>query len=112
MVAERRIGRAHRVSPQFRGAAGLRRDGRGTVAGSRSRGTSGARQGWEARAIPCITTHLEELCEISRELRRDRELAFYGSEDLTPSDFYKEKDAREARRKARRVVEVVARAFE
>ena len=59
-----------------------------------------------------VATHLEELCEISRELRRDRELAFYGSEDLTPSDFYKEKDAREARRKARRVVEVVARAFE
>ena len=53
---------------------------------------------------------LEELCEISRRLRRDRELSFYGSEDLTPSAFYREADAREARRQARRVVEVVTRA--
>jgi HEPN domain-containing protein len=28
--------------------------------------------------------HLEELTRISRKLRRDRELAFYGAEDLTP----------------------------
>ncbi len=54
---------------------------------------------------------LDELCEISRRLRRDRELSFYGSEDLTPSSFYREADAREARRQARRVVEVVTRAF-
>ncbi len=58
-----------------------------------------------------IVARLDELCEISRELRRDRELAFYGSEDLTPSEFYREKDAREARQKARRVVEAVAREF-
>lgn len=55
---------------------------------------------------------LDELCEISRRLRRDRELSFYGSEDLTPSAFYREADAREARKQARRVVEVVAKAFE
>jgi hypothetical protein len=55
--------------------------------------------------------HLDELCDISRDLRRDRELALHGSEDLTPSDFYREQDAREARRKARRVVEIVAREF-
>jgi hypothetical protein len=54
---------------------------------------------------------LDELCEISRRLRRDRELSFYGSEDLTPSAFYREADAREARRQARRVVEVVTKAF-
>lgn len=53
---------------------------------------------------------LEEMCEISRRLRRDCELSFYGSEDLTPSQFYREADAREARRQARRVVEVVTRA--
>jgi HEPN domain-containing protein len=34
--------------------------------------------------------------EISRHLRRDRELAFYGSEDVTPSTFYTERDATEA----------------
>jgi HEPN domain-containing protein len=36
---------------------------------------------------------LERLCEISKDLRRDRELSFYGSEDITPSEFYEEKDA-------------------
>ena len=36
---------------------------------------------------------LEELIEISRRLRRDRELAFYGTADLTPIEFYEKKDA-------------------
>ena len=49
---------------------------------------------------------LDELMEISQELRRDRELAFYGSEDITPHSFYKEKHARVARRRAGRVVSV------
>jgi HEPN domain-containing protein len=47
---------------------------------------------------------LERLAKISRSLRRDRELAFYGSEDLTPSEFYKREDADEARRDAAWVV--------
>lgn len=38
-------------------------------------------------------TGLNHLIEASRELRRDRELAYYGTEDLTPSEFYSEKDA-------------------
>jgi HEPN domain-containing protein len=50
---------------------------------------------------------IDELCEISRSLRRDRELAFYGSEDLTPSEFYKRTDAETALGQASRVVEVV-----
>lgn len=54
---------------------------------------------------------LDELCEISRRLRRDRELSFYGSEDLTPSAFYRESDAAEARRQARRVVEAVTKSL-
>ncbi len=33
----------------------------------------------------------------SRMLRRDRELAFYGAEDLTPSGFYTREDATTAR---------------
>lgn len=49
----------------------------------------------------------ETLTEISRTLRRDRELAFYGTEDLTPSGFYSEKDAERALRDARRTVELV-----
>jgi hypothetical protein len=54
---------------------------------------------------------LDELTEISRSLRRDRELAFYGSEDLTPSDFYKEKDAMKALTQARAVHAAVSAAI-
>ena len=50
---------------------------------------------------PEINGQLEELVKISRSLRRDRELAFYGSEDLTPSEFYKEEDAATALSQAR-----------
>ena len=49
----------------------------------------------------------EELGAISRELRRDRELAFYGAEDLTPSGFYSREDAARAREGARRTVAAV-----
>lgn len=55
-----------------------------------------------------VTPHLDRLADISRALRRDRELAFYGAEDLTPSDFYKEADARTARESARFVVATVS----
>lgn len=37
-----------------------------------------------------------KLMNASRTLRRDRELAFYGSEDLTPSEFYTRQDAENA----------------
>ena len=43
----------------------------------------------------------------SRELRRDRELAFYGAEDLTPSGFYSKADATKARDGARFTVRSV-----
>jgi len=67
----------------------------------------------ESRTVlsEALAADLERLCEISRRLRRDRELAFYGSEDLTPSDFYREKDARLAREDARWVVQTVEREF-
>src|SRR5206468_1171135 len=48
------------------------------------------------------------LARISKQLRRDRELAFYGTEDLTPSDFYKREDAAEARDGARSTVDLVS----
>lgn len=54
-----------------------------------------------------VREKLARLSTISRALRRDRELAFYGSEDLTPSQFYRESDARKARRDARWVLETV-----
>lgn len=35
-----------------------------------------------------VRQSLSRLCEISKNLRRDRELAFYGSEDVTPGTFF------------------------
>ena len=60
------------------------------------------------RLPAAIRKHLAELTRVSRELRRDRELAFYGAEDLTPSGFYSRQDAERARTGGRRVVELVA----
>lgn len=51
--------------------------------------------------------HLYRLAKISKDLRRDRELAFYGSEDLTPLSFYSEEDATAARDGARLTVKTV-----
>ncbi len=61
----------------------------------------------QARLPKGLRADVPRLAEISRSLRRDRELAFYGAEDLTPSDFYKKPDAVSARDAARFVVERV-----
>ncbi|MBI4601618.1 MAG: HEPN domain-containing protein [Planctomycetes bacterium] len=58
-----------------------------------------------------VQRKIARLCEISRTLRRDREMAFYGSEDVTPSRFYSRNDALEARDMARAVVRAVAGAI-
>jgi HEPN domain-containing protein len=60
-----------------------------------------------ARLPDDLQGELEALAAISRDLRRDRELAFYGAEDLTPSGFYTKADAERARDGARRVVRAV-----
>lgn len=63
----------------------------------------------ERDRLPAILlSDLPRLAASSRALRRDRELAFYGAEDLTPSEFYRREDADEARAAARFVVERVA----
>ncbi|MFN7811480.1 MAG: HEPN domain-containing protein [Planctomycetia bacterium] len=54
-----------------------------------------------------IQRELDTLAAGSRMLRRDRELAFYGAEDLTPSGFYTKEDAVSARDVARRTVATV-----
>jgi len=59
------------------------------------------------RLPPALAAELEFLTRTSRALRRDRELAFYGAEDLTPSGFYSREDAEEAREGARKTVERV-----
>ena len=66
----------------------------------------------ERERLPAaIQDKVEELAAVSRSLRRDRELAFYGAEDLTPSSFYREADASEARGAARFVVASVTPGF-
>ena len=60
-----------------------------------------------SRLPASLGSHVDRLAAISRQLRRDRELAFYGAEDLTPSTFYREADARVARDSAREVVGLV-----
>jgi len=60
-----------------------------------------------ARLPQALAPEIDQLAEVSRQLRRDRELAFYGAEDLTPSGFYSQADAERARASARRTVELV-----
>jgi len=62
-----------------------------------------------ARLPGSLAPFIDELADASRQLRRDRELAFYGAEDLTPGEFYKRTDADRARASARRVVDLVSR---
>jgi hypothetical protein len=59
------------------------------------------------RLPPELACEVEALAAASRHLRRDRELAFYGAEDLTPTGFYSREDAEGARAAARRTVETV-----
>ncbi len=61
-----------------------------------------------SRLPAALATEIEALAEASRRLRRDRELAFYGAEDLTPSGFYSRRDAEEAKAWAERTVALVA----
>lgn len=64
-----------------------------------------------AQLPPSLQPHADRFAAISRQLRRDRELAFYGTEDLTPSEFYKEPDAKDALESARWLVETVVAAL-
>jgi hypothetical protein len=61
----------------------------------------------QARLPEGVRGDLTRLAGLSRDLRRDRELAFDGAEDVTPSDFYRHADAVSARDAARFVVERV-----
>ena len=42
-----------------------------------------------------IQNNLKEICAISRAMRKDRELAFYGTEDWIPTDQYSMQDSLE-----------------
>ena len=59
------------------------------------------------RLPAALAGDIDQLAAASRGLRRDRELAFLGAEDLVPSDFYREPDAADARDNARFAVDRV-----
>jgi hypothetical protein len=62
----------------------------------------------ERHRLPAsLSGDVERLAEVSKDLRRDRELAFYGAEDLTPSRFYSRPDAVRALDGARLTVRCV-----
>jgi HEPN domain-containing protein len=61
----------------------------------------------KARLPPAVRQQVEAIAAGSRTLRCDRELAFYGAEDLTPSGFYTRDDATAARDIARSTVAAV-----
>ena len=66
----------------------------------------------EKHRLPsAIQKDLSKIINISKDLRRDRELSFYGSEDLTPLEFYSKRDAQKARTSAQFVVKVVSQAL-
>lgn len=66
----------------------------------------------ETRRLPKeIQPMVAKLVEISKKMRRDRELSFYGTEDLTPGEFYEEGDASQAFAEAKQVLTVCKQAF-
>lgn len=54
-----------------------------------------------------IVKNLPKLIRISKSLRRDRELSFYGSEDITPSEFYEEQHALDAMSQLKEVLQLI-----
>ena len=69
---------------------------------------SGALDQERGRLPAPAAAEVEYLINVSRTLRRDRELSFCGSEDLTPSEFYTKADAAAALEMARRTHALVA----
>lgn len=66
----------------------------------------------EKEKLPsAIQENLSKIMNISKDLRRDRELSFYGSEDLTPLEFYSKDDAQKAKDSAYFVVQMVCQAL-
>jgi HEPN domain-containing protein len=46
-----------------------------------------------SRLPKAVERDVDRLAKVSKDLRRDRELAFYGAEDLVPTTFYSQQDA-------------------
>jgi HEPN domain-containing protein len=58
-----------------------------------------------------IQKNLDEVCNISRTLRKDREMAFYGTEDWIPTEEYSVVDSETAIKSAEFIFSLVAPAI-
>ena len=61
------------------------------------------------RFAPDVQKTLDTLASISKELRKDRELAFYGDIDFIPTEEYSLDQAQRARERAAKVLDVARR---
>ncbi|MBI3393700.1 MAG: HEPN domain-containing protein [Nitrospirae bacterium] len=61
------------------------------------------------RFPPGVREHLERMASISKDLRKERELAFYGDIDFIPTEEYTAEHGEEARDGARFVVDAARR---
>jgi len=61
------------------------------------------------RAVHFSASELAEIADISRRLRKEREMAFYGDVDLIPGEVYRELDGRNAIRDVDRILHLVQR---
>lgn len=79
-----------------------------SIEAPRTHDVSGIMEAEKARLPAKVQKDLDRIVSISKDLRRDRELAFYGTEDLTPSEFYSQKDAQKAFNDAEWIVKIVS----
>lgn len=63
--------------------------------------------GFKERFPSSVKSNLKKLVRISKYLRKERELAFYGEIDFIPTEEYTENDAQKAKKDACFVVETV-----
>ena len=66
----------------------------------------------QAKLLPLVRDRLPRAAEISRRLRRERELAFYGDIDFIPTEQYTADEARRAYEDAAWVVGLAAEVIE
>lgn len=66
----------------------------------------------QSRVVPDKHDDLIRLIAASKDLRRDRELSFYGAEDLTPTEFYSKTDAESAMKHAEHGYKLVSEIVE
>lgn len=59
-----------------------------------------------------VRSSLDDLAHISKRLRKERELAFYGDLDFIPTEEYTLEDARKAQQDAQRVLQTARRVIQ